>query len=303
MLRIKNKLIFDPADYRNTIFLTGSGRSGTTWVQEIINTHNEFRVMFEPFHSDKVSLLNGWYNRQYIRNFDQSDNFISPANIILSGSIRHKWIDRHNYRMFAKKRIIKDIRTQLMLKWIKTNFPEIPIIMIMRHPCAVANSRIRANWGTFLNEFIAQEQLVNDFLSPFIKYIKESNSTFENQLFMWCIENYVPLKQFNPGEILLIFYENICSNPQNEISKILNFLNINYDYNYIKKSKKPSSVSHKDSAIISGGDFIKKWKSFISANQINRAVQILSIFGLQNIYNESCYPLLNDSDALNIFSV
>jgi len=27
---------------------------------------------------------------------------------------------------------------------------------------------------------------------------------------MWCIENYIPLKQFKRNEILVLFYEDLC---------------------------------------------------------------------------------------------
>jgi hypothetical protein len=43
-------------DFRNTIFLAGTGRSGTTWLSNIINYKNEYRYMFEPFQSKKVNI-------------------------------------------------------------------------------------------------------------------------------------------------------------------------------------------------------------------------------------------------------
>ena len=42
----------DTHDYRKTIFLAGSARSGTTWLQEIVNFNNDYRVLFE--HLDQI---------------------------------------------------------------------------------------------------------------------------------------------------------------------------------------------------------------------------------------------------------
>jgi hypothetical protein len=39
-----------------------------------------------------------------------------------------------------------------------------------------------------------------------------------NGLKRWCIENYVPLKQFKRGEIHLAFYESFCERPESELA-------------------------------------------------------------------------------------
>ncbi len=48
---------------KETIFFASSGRSGTTWIQEMLTRSGDYRVMFEPFHSilstKAESALNG----------------------------------------------------------------------------------------------------------------------------------------------------------------------------------------------------------------------------------------------------
>ena len=34
----------------NTVLIAGSGRSGTTWLSEILNYNNDYRSIFEPFY-------------------------------------------------------------------------------------------------------------------------------------------------------------------------------------------------------------------------------------------------------------
>ena len=51
------KLFIDLSrDYRRSVYLAGDGRSGTTWISEIINCDNRYRYMFEPFHPSFVPL-------------------------------------------------------------------------------------------------------------------------------------------------------------------------------------------------------------------------------------------------------
>ena len=301
--RLRNQLFIDTVDYRRTIFLAGTGRSGTTWVQEVINARNDFRIMFEPFHSKKVDLVRDWNYRQYLRCNDRGDKFLKPATSILSGNIKHKWIDRFNRKFYPRKRLIKDIRAQLFLKWIKHHFSEIPIILLLRHPCAVANSKLKLGWETHLNDFLIQDELMEDFLNPFKKEIESAQNTFDKHIFMWCIENYVPLRQFSGGEVLVIFYEYLCTNPQKEIENILSFIGEDFSSEMIEQSTKPSSLSRKDSPICSRSDLVNSWRKSISNKQTERAMEICSIFGLQKIYDKSGFPLLSGKEALSLLPV
>ncbi len=296
-------IYFDAGDYRRTVFLAGTGRSGTTWIEEVINRRNDFRIMFEPFHSKKVDLLRDWNYMQYLRSDDRRDKFLIPATRILSGRIRNDWVDKENHKFYARKRLIKDIRTPLLLHWIKHNFPEIPIILLLRHPCAVSNSQLQMKWDTYLDDFLRQDELMDDFLSPFKKELENVEDPFDKHIFMWCVENYVPLRQFHEGEILVTFYENLCKYPQTELEKIMGFVGVPYSSDILDKISKPSALSRKDSAINSKTDLVNSWRKSISDTQIKRAVEILSIFGLQEIYNEGDLPLLSGTEALKLFSV
>ena len=268
----------------------------------MLNAGNTYRFMFEPFHSRKVARLSNWHHRQYLRHDDPGDEFIAAARSILSGQIRHRWIDRFNGRLLSWKRLIKDIRANLFLGWIKHQFPEVPIILILRHPCAVACSKMSLGWEVHIDSFLAQDQLLHDFLDPFKKQIQTSNDMFDRHITMWCIQNYIPLCQFNKGEIAITFYENLCNDPVKEVGRILALLGENSLPNQLTPSK-PSALSRKDSAIVSGMNPVESWKSQISDRQLNRAIEICSIFGLQIIYGESTQPLLKGDEALAAFSV
>jgi len=293
--RIKNIILSElthdlNSDYRNTIFLAGTGRSGTTWISKVINHRNEYRYMFEPFHPYKVNICNHFRYRQYLRPENKEPRYLRTAEKILSGQINNYWIDSHNNKLFAKKRLIKDIRANLMLKWIHVNFPDMPIILLLRHPCAVANSKLKLNWNTHLEEFLAQDELIEDHLAPFKKEIEKARDDFEKHVFLWCIENYLPIKQFSVGKIHLAFYENYCADPREEIRRLFLFLNKNIDESVFAKLCIPSELTRKDSAIITGDSLIDGWRKYITNEQIRRTIDILNIFGLDKIYSEESIP-------------
>ena len=296
----RGQLHLDIGDYRKTVFLAGTGRSGTTWVENIINCDGSYRVMFEPFHSKKIPILKEWNYRQYLRRENRDKRFLEPATIILNGRIRNEWIDQFNTTFLVRKRLIKDIRANLFLRWIKQNFPEIPIILILRHPCAVANSKLKLGWDTHLNDFLMQEDIIVDYLRPFKDAIEAAANMdmFDKHIFMWCIENYIPLKQFNQGEIFVVFYENLCRNPQKEINDITSFIGVQFSTRALEVAAIPSSLSRKDSVIFSGTNLIDAWRNDINEKQISRAVAILQIFGMQTLYGEGNVPLVNGKDAM-----
>lgn len=292
--------LVDQNDYRNTVFISGSGRSGTTWLQEIINYRNEYRMMFEPFYPERVEILRGWHPIQYLHQSCDDDRYLVPARDILSGNVRNKWIDKYNRRLFSKKRLIKDIRANLFLNWMKVKFAEVPIVHIIRHPCAVANSKLLGGWDSNITQFLAQKELMDDFLNPYEKEIRAASSEFEKHIFSWCIENFVPLKQFQQGEILVIFYENLCIKPEEEIRHLFTFLGKPYSPKVLKRVSIPSLESNKRSAIISGADLVSSWRKNIIQEQVNRALEIMSLFGMDKIYNAGNLPSISGEDCLDI---
>ena len=100
--------IIDLGDRRRTILLAGVARSGSTWVANIINYKNDYRLMFEPFHSRYVDIMKDFSWRQYLRVDNKDEKFLKPVEAILSGNVRNKWIDKFNRKQITKKRIIKE---------------------------------------------------------------------------------------------------------------------------------------------------------------------------------------------------
>jgi hypothetical protein len=290
------KPLIDFNDYRQTVFVSGVGRSGTTWVANIINYANNYRFMFEPFHPQRVGVVSHFRYRQYLRPSNHEKAFIEPAKAILSGRVKNPWVDKLNRKLIAGKRLIKDIRTNHLLKWIKTNFPEIPIILLLRHPCAVAHSKLVLNWDIPLDEYLAQEQLMEDFLAPFRAEIQNAQDAFERHIFLWCVENYVPLRQFRSGEIYMAFYEHICITPEREIDNLFRFLGKAYDHRVFDAVGIPSTLCRVESPILSGNSLIEDFKNHITDRQVKKAVEILGLFGLNRIYSEDSMPLVSGGE-------
>ncbi len=273
-------------DHRNTVFLAGSGRSGTTWLSGVINYRGRYRYVFEPFNPARVGAFAGFGSKQYLRPDDTREAFLKPARLALSGGLRDPWMDRFNTRLVARRRLVKDIRANLMLGWMRANFPGMPIVLLLRHPCAVVTSRLALGWRDNLDETMAQEDLVRDHLLPMESQIRAAADDFERHLFLWCIDNYVPLRQFAPGEIHLAFYEDLLLNPEDGLRSLFGFLELDLDDRAYEKLGRPSPLSRMGAP----PPYVDGWREHVSSRQLERARGILALFGLDRVYGVGPMP-------------
>jgi hypothetical protein len=274
---------------RDAVFLAGSGRSGTTWVSDIINCAGGYRFIFEPFHPGEVRIFANFASKQYLRPSDERAQYLQPARQVLAGALRSSWTDRFHRAFLARRRLIKDIRANLLLGWLRANFPNMPIILLLRHPCAVVSSRLALGWGENLAETMAQRELVEDHLRPFEAEIRAARDAFERHLYLWCIDNYVPLAQFAPGEIHLAFYERFVRAPREETSRLFAFLGEKVDDERLERAlARRSPLSRAEAA--SEGRRLDAWRRSVTDARRRRAVEILGLFGLDHVYGEGTMP-------------
>ena len=118
---------------------------------------------------------------------------------------------------------------------------------------------------------------------------------------MWCVENYVPLKQFSEGEILIVFYEDVCQDPQREMERMMSFLGNQISASAGELAAKPSALSRDESAVQRGANLVEAWRDHVDDRQIARAVEICRMFGLDRIYNEGSLPRLRSDEVFRVF--
>jgi hypothetical protein len=277
-------------------FISGAGRSGTTWLAAMIGSQLPSRIMFEPFHSRNVSEFRRFHYFQYMRPEEPNDELLSYCQMLLSGKLRHPWIDREVNAFIPKYRLIKEIRANLFLKWFSNSFPGVPILFIIRHPCAVVLSRMEYGWGSDsdMESLLAQQALVDDFLKDKMKIIKQANTVEERHAIIWCVNNLVPLKQFSSRELNIVSYERLCTQPEEELRRIFELIKLpNADLG-IRYVNRPSITALPSSAVITGENKIARWQRRLSPEQIRNVLGIVRAFGLDHLYADSVMPIYKD---------
>jgi hypothetical protein len=294
--RVQLDLNPDPAA---AVIVAGTGRSGTAWVANIINYANEYRYVFEPFNPYKTPEIKHFRYRQYMRPSDSDPAYVLPARLVLSGAVRNSWVDQFNRRVVSRRRVIPEIRANLMLKWMRERFPDTPIVWLMRHPCADANSRMQLGWQTHLDEILNQPLLLDDHVGEFRDRIEHASTEFEKHIFLWCVENFVPLRQLAPDDVHVAYYESFCERPKFEFDRLFKYLNRSYNRDVFSQLYRPTVLSREESAIVTGSNLIDAWRSWVTPEQTERAIEILALFGLDRIYGADSMPKLIDPWATN----
>ncbi len=274
----------------NSIWLAGMSRSGTTWLAEMLAKYLHSRLIFEPFHPKRVP-QNSDLAYRYLDSKNKDREMLEKMAKILKGKIRNDWIDSDNRFFFTKGRIIKSIRSNLLLAWIRKNFPKIPIIFIIRHPCAVVSSRLKMNWEpSEYDIIIKQKNLISTHLKNYKNLLENTETKLEKLTVLWCIENLVPLSTMAKEDYLIVTYENLVRNLKKEFRYIINYINPKIKFNQDKIENKKSLLSTKHSAIIQNIDPLEIWRLRLDPNQIKKIIEIVQMFSLNSLYDYEIMP-------------
>jgi len=282
----------DYPDIDRATLLAGTGRSGTTWLADLIASPGRCRVLFEPFHSEKVPAFRRFAYFQYMRPHEANAELEAVCNSILAGRIRHPFVDRAVTVLRPQCRVIKEIRANLFLRWMRVHFPSLPILFIIRHPCAVVASRMELGWATDsdLAPMLMQEKLVEDFLYDKMDIIAGAKTPASKHALIWCISNLVPLRQFPPGELNVVFYENLCADPHREVPRILSALGRDMSHSALAQTAKPSATSLFSSAVTTGANKLDRWRSCLTSEQVSEIRKIVEAFELDHLYKDALTP-------------
>jgi len=199
----KNKKIKTTGDHRGLIFIVGMPRSGSSLVEQILASHKKV------FGGGEISYM------QEIANKIISEEKIDTS--VMNG-YKNQYlalIDELNNSssIFTDKELLNFINIGLILKL----FPNARIINCTRDP--VDNC-----WSIYKNFFPIKTQFVNDF-----KDITKFYRLYLNTMKFW--------QEEFPKNIFNLNYETLIENPKDQIEKILNFCNLEWDENVMNHHK------------------------------------------------------------------
>lgn len=310
--------------------IVGSGRSGTTWVQDVLARSNNYRTAFEPLHPLAVPSMSH-YACKYLSDKDKSESLQEYLNKIFLGQIKNIWVNyrvrpdrlhlsaellikpRKLYDIFRRSRklikhylrykkdknkpvLTKFIRANLMVKWM-TNNVNAKVLFVVRHPAAVIESKLRLggdDWDpdTSILRYTMQQKLYKDYLYKQKVLFEKKYSDAGKHAITWCIENQC-ISEFSDNEnIQICFYENLITQPEREWPKICDF----FGFKTVPEQSLLSQASQqaRPERVLTGysANQLNSWVSKLTEHELNEIQEVLDDFGIYFYSINKTVPVL-----------
>ena len=295
---------------QHTVIIAGSGRSGTTWVQDSLARANNLQTIFEPLHPIGVPAAGEFAYKYYGADADDQ-NLKLFMDQVLSGNYRSLWMnyrirpDRFNFvregipnavynfrrliQHYNKYRvkgehgfIIKFIRANLMLPWLVRQY-NVRALYVTRHPCAVIASRLSLGGKDWTSQLSLDRYRDDPVVVRLIQHefgvdITDSFSTVAALTCVWCIENLLAIKWANEAGYMVTSYEKLLLEPEREWERVIGGLGLLYVPGSALREKPSQQVSTKMQGKAFSESYLGKWRQSLTVDQINEISSVLDRF-------------------------
>ncbi len=296
-LRVINPYILSLTKPKNinlskVLIITGSPRSGTTWLGELISNIPKSIMLFEPLNLNRNPRAKEfefeW--RTYINSNSDNPKAKEFFEDLFNCRFVNSWITSEVpiSRLFdIQYFIFKFVRANMLIDWLNNNFKINKPVFIIRHPCAVVSSQLRLKQFSKVENALMSENYYKDY--PVNKEkLKKYKYTEEIYAARWCQENYVPLIN-NSSSLLIITYENLLNNPEEEIKKIFTAWNIEIPSQVYKMLSSSSSTTYRDVDHKNKLKILTNWQEKLNKDQQKKILNVVKDFGM-DFYTEELEP-------------
>ena len=304
MMIVNNRI----ESHHRPILVTGVHRSGTTWVGRMLAAGPQVAYLSEPlnvWHRSGVmrASTRHWYSyiceenqENYLAAFQEMLQFDYHANLEVKSiksvkdvmrMFRDWWIFR-NGRRNHQIPLIKDPFAVFSTEWFSRNL-ECRVIIVVRHPAAVASSLMKLGWDFDFSDLLAQPMLMRDWLQPYkaeMEALLESpNDLIAQSCLLWRMVYKVvdELKERTPS-LLVIRHEDISIDPLDEFSKLYGVLDLEFSQEVqssivtASSEKNPGETSKRTvhSVRIDSRSLVKSWQQRLNQVDIERIRKLTS---------------------------
>lgn len=278
---------------RKNILVTGSNRSGSTWVGKVLSQDTKVDNIIEPLNINRIQRfkkvsINNWFlkvddtaesqiNQEAKKLFDYYMhttwiNFFKYAFQSYEGHNIFRSIKKKLRRTLKPVKLVKDPQALFSIPWLVSHYHIQPLVLI-RHPAAYVLSIKEKEWWFNFDDLLQQEH----FFEGDLKFLKEEVLAYgrkskptiiENASLMWKICYYqVALYQKKYPDWYFIKHETLSQNPVKEYKKIFNYFEIAFTSsieNYIVSTTR-AKVNSKHSRDAMANAI--KWKQKLSKEE------------------------------------
>lgn len=263
----------DSQEARKPILVTGSHRSGSTWVGRMLALSPSVFYIHEPFNIDDIT-------NPFNANFDFSLQYIPQDND--NSGLYLKSLHRLVTAIMTSRNatppiraLVKDPIAIFSAEWLAKVF-DMDVIVLIRHPAAFALSLKSKNWKYDFSHILKQPLLLKHYLSPFqsqiYDYTIKEYDIIDQAILLWNLIYFIVNKyrEFHKNWIF-VRHEDLSKRPIQGFNKIFQKLDMPLSNSiqseileYCCKDKSESEI--KRNSLKNLG----KWKQQLTPVEINR---------------------------------
>jgi len=284
---------------KRKILVTGTQRSGTTWLGNILSAGRTAGYIHEPFNTTNVQLHNSpisipyQYIDSHINTKEQNkysnylDYFLHPGLRFFCNALSPiKKIDSRyllpGYQNYLAKKnspisIIKDPFALLSCEWLHKQH-DWEVVIIIRHPAAFALSMKEKSWivtpTVFMNQLDQLDHIYagyHEMVNSYLAIAKKKDDLIGSSILGWnllhiAIDYY---RQKFPNWIYLR-HEDLSHNPLTAYNKLYDLIGLEYTQDVIGKVKQSTTGMATSGVNRDSEKNVLKWKNTLSKEEINR---------------------------------
>lgn len=298
---------------RKHILVTGTHRSGTTWVGRTLSRPHNVELVYEPFNLETTRYnfeykFDHWFEhvptskkyKEIEKVFDQyiPNNFLQyPAKIC-----RETGYSLKTPLIFAKYLILSSNRPRFLLKdpiallsagWLYERY-DLKVICMIRNPLAFAGSLKKQGWDFDFKNFLEQEEILNSLLLPYkeeIKKVHEESDFIDRVSLLWNVLNFVILDyQKRYPEWFFVKHGKLARKPVKNFRRMYKYVDMEFteeveDYIRAYTSRKnPTEAKSNKYQPRDAEQTVEAWRKRLTEEEIERVKEATS-----EIYHE-LYP-------------
>lgn len=255
------------------------------------------RMIFEPFHARQGIAALRSHRYVHVPENAAEISLQSALENLMSMSSWNPWVERFNPigQFIYRRRLIKEVRINLLLPHILHQFPEYRFVLLLRHPAAVVQSQLSGGWLLSPQRLYEQQTLMQlDWVKKLQGLDLPAQPFFRNLVF-WAIENRIALDAARKSGIPIMFYENLCAKPAAQLELLETYLDVQFPDSATQDLGAASWSSNKAVSEYSLEEKISAWQTRIQNAETTGMLRVLEATGLDRIYGRDSFPQLAES--------
>lgn len=263
------------------VFLIGLPRTGTTWASRALAAATRRRIVHEPFNWRTYPQRVG-YHMRYLPAGAHDAALLAIVRQALQPPFPLGLLPRF------RRVVVKDVHICLAIEYLWQELRP-HIIILMRHPCAMASSWARLEYEVTsrIDLLLGQERLLQEHLEPFAAHLRRSR---EEDFFWqvgayWGAAYYVLARQAQQHpEWQWVTHEQLCASPGECFAQLVQGMGLDMQqsgWRFLSRHNRARSAEDNDYSLFRVTEQEPdKWQQVLTTEQVQAVQAGAEPFGL-----------------------